>query len=116
MVQNLFRKVSRKSETAVFPNENRSIKYSVKSCAESNGTEILRTKFLKIVNTPRGCLLFRKYRKPFLVQGIQPENAVSFANGKFSEFQNKKILGKRLIVEFITTTQLEISIPEKHPE
>ena len=31
--------------------------------------------------------LFRKYRNPFLVQGIEPENAVSFANGKFSEFK-----------------------------
>ena len=36
-------------------------------------------------------VLFRKYRKPLLIQGIEPENAVSFANGKFSEFQKQKI-------------------------
>ena len=44
-------KVSRQSEMLYFGDEDRSNKYFVKPCAESNGTEILRTKF---VNTPKG--------------------------------------------------------------
>ena len=47
-------KVSRQSEMLYFGDEDRSNKYFVKPCAESNGTEILRTKCSKIVNTPKG--------------------------------------------------------------
>lgn len=81
-------KVFKQSEMLYFGHEDRSNKHFVKPCAESNGTEIKDKIFENCEYHERiNWFLFRKYRNPFLVQGIEPENAVSFANGKFSEFK-----------------------------
>ena len=91
MIQKLriLEKVSRQSEMLYFGDEDRSNKYFVKPCAESRN---FKDKIFENCEYPEriNWFLFRKYRKPFLVHGIEPENAVSFANGKFSEFQKQK--------------------------